>query len=306
MKWLLEGDVSQQFLTHSLLPAGNPALCNSLQPRIETEGYGAKLLSCQNESGHWGLWFYQPKWTCTHYTLAEMKDIGMPPGTRACREMVFRAFNECMLENGGINFAKTMIQSDVAVDGMILNYASYFCPEESRLARLAGYILSQAKPDGGYSWDTQGSKSDPHTTVCVLEGFHEFRKAGFTEYRDEIRNSENRAVEYLLSNGLFMNDDKHDKRFLKLTYPYRYRYDVLRALEYFATGEVPYDKRMQPALDWLETKRQPSGVYVLENIHKGNVHCLPEEKQKPSRFITVKALFIQQYFSKAAVKTVSF
>ena len=211
VKWLLEGDVSQQFLTHSLLPAGNPALCNSLQPRIETEGYGAKLLSCQNESGHWGLWFYQPKWTCTHYTLAEMKDIGMPPGTRACREMVFRAFNECMLENGGINFAKTMIQSDVAVDGMILNYASYFCPEESRLARLAGYILSQAKPDGGYSW-TRGLKVTLTRPFVFWKGFMNSEKPVLLN-TDEIRNSENRAVEYLLSNGLFMNDDNMTNAF---------------------------------------------------------------------------------------------
>lgn len=292
--WLLEGDVSIQYLTHRFLLESSPEIYEPLQARIRTEGYGARFLSCRNENGHWGRWFYQPKWTCTHYTLMDLKDIGMPPRTDAPREMVVRAFDECMLDNGGINFAKTMVQSDVAVDGMILNYATYFCPDEQRIERLAEYILSQAKPDGGYSWDAESAASDPHTTICVLEGFHEYKRSGFTGHLSEVQISEKGAVEYLLSNDLFMSCDK---RFLKLSFPYRYRYDVLRALEYFTNAQVPYDKRMEPAYAWLKNKQKPSGCWHLENIHKGNVHFELEEKQQPSRFITLKALSILDYAS---------
>jgi hypothetical protein len=146
IKWLLEGDVSLQYLTHSLLLKTGPDILKTLQAKIEKEGYGAKFLSCRKKSGHWGLWFYQPKWTCAHYTLTDLKNIGMPPGSKDCREMVLRTFDECMLKNGGLNLAKTKLPSDVAVDGMILNYAAYFCPEEKRIDDLAEYILSQAKP----------------------------------------------------------------------------------------------------------------------------------------------------------------
>ncbi len=293
--WLLEGDISIQYLTHRLLLESNPEHLARLQARIENEGYGARFLSCRNENGHWGHWFYQPKWTCTHYTLTDLKSIGMPPSSEDCREMVLRAFDECMLENGGINFAKTIVQSDVAVDGMILDYASYFCPDEKRIERLAGYILSQVKPDGGYSWNTEKSISDPHTTICVLEGFHEYQKAGFSSHLQEIESSKRKAVAYLLSNGLFMNDDK---RYLKLSLPYRYRYDVLRVLEYFASERIPYDDRMAPAVTWLRDKRKASGRWLLENVHRGNQHFELEEKQGPSRFITLKALSILQYFSE--------
>lgn len=294
IEWLLEGDVSLQYLTHSLLLESPPELLEPLQVRIEKEGYGARLLSCRNQNGHWGYWFYQPKWTCTHYTLAELKNIGMPRDSKDCREMVFRAFDECMIENGGINFAKTKVHVDICVDGMILDYASYFCPDEKRIMRLAEFILSKSKPDGGYSWDMEGLKSDTHTTICVLEGLHSYKKAGFTSFLKDIQMSEKRAVEYLLSNGLFMSDDK---RYLKLSHPYRYRYDVLRTLEYFANEKVPYDKRMEPAFVWLENKRKASGYWHLENIHKGNVHFELEERRKPSRFITLKALYIQKFIS---------
>ncbi len=294
IKWLLESDVSLKYFTHSLLLGSGPNVLQPLQARIETEGYGAKFLSHRNKNGHWGRWFYQPKWTCTHYVLTDLKSIGMPGYSKDCREMVFRAFDECMLENGGINFAKTMVQSDVAVDGMILNYASHFCPDEKRIQRLAEYILSQSKPNGGYSWDKAALKSDPHTTICVLEGFYEYKKAGFTSLLTDIRLSEKRAVEYLLSNSLFMSEDG---RYLKLSYPYRYRYDILRVLEYFAAEKTPYDKRMEPALEWLWYKRKVTGCWHLENIYKGNVHFDLEEKHKPSRFITLKALYIHKYAS---------
>ena len=291
--WLLSGDVAIQYLTHKHLLHSSSEVLASLQARIETEGFGAHFLAARNANGHWGYWFYQPKWTCTHYTLLEMKKIGMPPGTPDCREMVVRAFDECMLESGGINYAKTIVQSDVAVDGMILNYAAYFCPDEKRVENLAGYLLSQAMPDGGYSWDVDSLTSDPHTTICVLEGFHEYKRAGFTRHLEEIRQSETRAIKYLFSNELFMFGDS---RYLKLSYPYRYRYDLLRVLEYFTSEDVPFDPRMAPALSWLHAKQKPSGLWHLENVHKGNVHFNLEKKGEPSRFITLKALSVLEHY----------
>lgn len=293
INWLLDGDVSIQYMTHKLLMNSDMGVLNELQRRIETEGYGARFLSCRNDNGHWGYWFYQPKWTSTHYTLADLKNIGMPGSCIPCREMIMRAFNECMLDNGGINFAKTMVQSDVCIDGMILDYASYFCPDERRIPSLTDFILSASKPDGGYSWDMQSDRSDPHTTIAVLEGFHTYHKAGFTDHRDAVLNSEKRALEYLLSNGLFMSGDK---RYRMLSYPYRYRYDLLRVLEYFADADISYDQRMRPALEWLKNKQKDDNRWCLENIHHGKVHFDMETKRQPSRFITLKAMHILNHY----------
>jgi hypothetical protein len=89
------------------------------------------------------------------------------------------------------------------------------------------------------------------------------------------------------------------KRYLKLSYPYRYRYNILRALEYFASKKVPHDKRMDRALSWLSDKRSPDGRWHLENIHKGNVHFNMEEIRRPSRFITLKALAVNKHLPSA-------
>jgi hypothetical protein len=293
--WLLDSDVSIQYMTHRFLLRSSAEVQQRLQQKIALEGFGARLLSCRSGSGHWGQHYYQPKWTSTHYTLLDLKNLCVPETLAPCREMVGRMFQECLLENGGLNLSKSGLPSDVCVDGMALNYASYFCPEEPLLDRLVSFLLGEQKPDGGFTWDLVSGSGDPHTTICVLEGFAQYR-ASIGRNTDSIVAASSRAIEFLLERGLFSQNA--DSRFQKLTYPYRYRYDLLRVLEFFAAANVPYDARMRPAIEWLEAKRRPGGLWYLEHQHKGNVHFVLEETGKPSRFITLKALVILDYFQQ--------
>lgn len=292
--WLLEGDVSIQYMTHRFLLGSDDATLSQLQSRIASEGFGSEFLSRQNANGHWGLYYYQPKWTSTHYTLLDLKDLFAPRTLKPCRVIVTRMFNECMNGDGGMNLSKYEHPSDICVDGMVLNYAAYFCEDEPRITKLVDHLLSVQKQDGGFTWDINSDNGEPHTTICVLEGLEEFCCSGKVHKIGEIEAAKGKAVEFLLSNRLFF--DNSDKRFLKLSYPYRYRYDLLRVLEYFARSHTPYNIRMQPALDWLKEKRKNDGLWYLENQHKGNVHFSMEEPGNPSRFITFKALNIIKYF----------
>lgn len=98
--WLLEGDPVIVYLTHRDLLGTGESLEN-LQAGIASDGYGAALLGARGENGHWGIHYYQHKWTSTHYTLLDLKELGIAPGTPACREMVERMFRECQLADGG-------------------------------------------------------------------------------------------------------------------------------------------------------------------------------------------------------------
>lgn len=292
IRWLLNGDISIQYMTHYYLMKSDKTILSQLQNRIAEEGFGARFLSCRNENGHWGIFYYQPKWTSTHYTLLDLKNLYVPDTLKQCRDIVKRMFNECMNDDGGINLCKSKHDSDVCVDGMILNYASYFCSDESRITKLVDCILSAQKPTGGFSWYSE--EGDPHSTICVLEGLAEYYKSGLQYKLRDVESSQAKAVEFLLANRLFI--ENADKRFQKFSYPYRYRYDLLRALEYFASQELLFDDRMQSALDWLQRKRKKDGLWYLENQHKGNVHFSMEEVNAPSRFITLKALRILQVY----------
>ncbi|MDD5702860.1 MAG: hypothetical protein PHU23_12520 [Dehalococcoidales bacterium] len=291
--WLLEGDVSIQYLTHRDLLGSNESTLSRLRPKIAAEGFGAGFLSCRNKNGHWGLHYYQPKWTSTHYTLLDLKNLGAPDTLIPCREMVTRMFNECTNEDGSMNLSKSKHPGYACVDGMVLNYASYFCKDEPRLLRLIDHLLSVQKADGGFTLDSSSENCDPHTTICVLEGFGQYRISGSQHRLRDVEISQTKAVEFLLTNRLFIDDA--DKRFRRLSYPYRYRYDLLRALEYFAAQKVPFDTRMGPAIEWLQGKRQRDGLWHLENQHNGNLHFSMEEVRAPSRFISLKALCILRY-----------
>ncbi len=294
--WLLDGDISIQYMTHLYLLGSGQDVLQPLQGRISSEGFGSRFLSCRNESGHWGRHYYQPKWTSTHYTLLDLYELYIAQDCPACRGMVLRAFDECMDEDGSVNFAKTKLPPDICINGMVLCYAAYFCADEPRLTRLVDFLLSVRLPDGGYTWDWESQAGDAHTTICVLEGFAEYLKASMAHRRDEVQSAISEGIEFLFRNGLFMADA--DVRYKKLSYPYRYRYDVLRALDFFAKANILYDDRMAPALQWLKSKRKADGLWYLENMHRGNVHFDMEEVRKPSRFLTLKALNVLRQYER--------
>ena len=239
--WLLDGDISVKYLTHRDLFGVDEARMTETRKRIGIEGYGARYLSCRNENGHWGKSFYQPKWTCTHYTLLDLMELGMPRDNMHCREAVVRAHRECSRPDGSINFARTDLPSDVCINGMVLRYSSYFGMCEKVLKGLIDYLLGVRLPDGGFGWNylRDPENSDPHTTIAVLEGFLGYRKAGHSYRLCDIEKAETSAVRFLLKNNLFMteNTETFDKRYLKLSHPYRWRYDCLRALEYFSRAK---------------------------------------------------------------------
>jgi len=295
LQWLLEGDVSLQFQTHKTLLHSSREILDQLQASIPKEGFGARFLVQQHDNGHWGAYYYQPKWTSTHYTLIDLKNLGAPKSLVPCRKIIKRMFDECLTAYGGLNLSKSDIPSDICVDGMILDYSAYFCSDEPRISHLIDHLLGVQKTDGGFTWDIRVDKSDPHTTICILEGLAQCGEANIAYRSDEIKAARNKALEFFLSNGLFINSP--DERFRKLAFPYRYRYDLLRILEYFANNEIPFDERMKPAFDWLLHKQKPDGLWNLELIHPGNVHFQMEELKGPSRFITQKALNILRWFS---------
>lgn len=75
-----------------------------------------------------------------------------------------------------------------------------------------------------------------------------------------------------------------------LSYPSRWKYDILRALDYFRDAAVPYDPRMQDALDVLLSKRRKDGRWPVQAKHPGQTHFDMEQTGQPSRWNTLRAL----------------
>lgn len=299
LNWLLEGDVAIQYqVQRDLLNSEQPAL----QQRIATEGWGARFLEARQPNGHWGRGFYQTKWISSHYSLLDLRYLCLPPNHPLPKETIEIILREQKADDGGINPARSIKHSDVCINGMGLNYGCYFGVPQEPLHSIVDFLIAEHMPDGGFNCRSNRSgavHSSLHTTISVLEGIWEYKTRGYTYRLAKLEEMAAAAREFILQHQLFLSDrtgEIIDKRFLMLSFPSRWRYDILRALDYFRAADIPFDSRMQPALDVLLHKRRKDNTWPLQAKHAGQTHFDMEKAGRPSRWNTLRALRVLNHF----------
>jgi hypothetical protein len=185
---------------------------------------------------------------------------------------------------------------------MFLNYASYFESEEEKLRSIVDSILNEIMPDGGFNCRTtrSGAKhSSLHSTISVLEGLYEFSKSDYSYRKNDIQKAKRRAEEFVLIHRLFLSDRTGEiinKNFLKFPYPCRWKYDILRALDYFQYSGSKWDERMNPAIQVLLKKRNKDATWNVQAKHLGQEHFEMEKVGKASKWNTLRAMRILKHF----------
>lgn len=299
LPWLMKGDATIQFqVKKDLLDKTD----TKLQNRIEKEGWGLAYLEKQRPDGHWGMKFYQPKWTSSHYTLLDLRNLWIRPDHPAIRKSIQMIALAEKGKDGGINPSGSIGNSDVCINGMFMNYASYFQIDETLLHSVVDFILSQRMCDGGFNCrlNRSGARhSSMHTTICTLEGIAEYQINGYQYRLNELLEAQNTAREFLLIHHLFRSDQTGEvihPNFLRMPYPYRWRYDFLRALDYFRHSDSPWDDRLTEGIELLIKKRTMDGHWKINAPYPGQVHIEMEKPGKPSRWNTLRALRVMKYF----------
>ena len=297
--WLLAGDVSIQFQVQRDLLGNNR---EDLRERISIEGWGSAFLSHRKNNGHWGIKFYQPKWTSTHYTILDLRNLYISPGDELIKESVDKIVRHEKGPDGGINPSNTIKNSDVCLNGMFLNYASYFKTDQKSLETVVDFILSQIMTDGGFNcrFNRSGARhSSLHSTLSVLEGVTEYELNEYKYRLEELKQAVLAAREFILAHQLYLSDRTGKiihKDFLRLSYPRRWRYDILSALDYFRYANLRWDDRMKPAINVLLEKRNKDGTWNLQAKIPGQTHFDMENAGKPSRWNTLRALRVLKHF----------
>lgn len=305
ISWLLQGDVSIQYQVYrDLLDDEKPALRN----KIEKEGWGLKFLSYRKADGHWGKAFYQPKWISTHYTLLDLKNLCISPDQKAIHSTLKIIFQDEKGPDGGLLPVGIKRQSDVCVNGMVLNYASYFNVDQVDLKSVVDFLLSQHMPDGGFNCFSNRKEaihSSLHTTLSVLEGIEEYLRNNYNYRLKELKKVKTKAQEFILIHKLFRSDKTGEiinPNFLKLRYPGRWYYDILKALDYFQLADTKYDSRMCEAIEYIFKKRNPDGTWTLASPYPGLRHFEMEKAGQPSRWNTLRALRTLKHFKINSLK----
>jgi hypothetical protein len=205
-------------------------------------------------------------------------------------------------DDGGINPARSISQSDACINGMFLNYACYFAAPERDLRSVVDFLIAQQMPDGGYNCrkNRSGARhSSLHSTISVLEGVTSYVRHNYTYRAEELGRIAAEAEHFALEHRLYKSD--HTGKiihpgFLRFPYPTRWYYNILRGLDYFRAAGRPLDPRMHDALTEVVTKQRPDGRFSVNAAPPGAVHMVMEPAGKPSRWITLVALRVLNAF----------
>lgn len=301
IKWLMDGDVSIQYQTkRDLLGIED----SSLKDRIHLEGFGKKLLQKQQPDGHFGGGYYHYKWINTHYSLLELRRLNVN-SLPSIMNVINDILDNMKTDDGGISpNPKNWTFSDVCINGMDLFMMCYFGADQEKLKSIVDFIISQQLPDGGFNCNFNYKKygarhSSLHSTISMIEGFNSYINYGYGYKIDEIKRMRNDAIEFILMHRLFKSDKTGEiinKNFLMFSYPPRWKYDIIRALDAFRDAGINYDKRMDDAFEVIFKKRRKDGTWPLQNKHAGKVHFDMESVGKPSRWNTLRILRILKHF----------
>lgn len=300
LQWLLDGDISIQYQVYrDLLDEDKP----ELRREIHKKGWAGNFISKQNDDGHWGRGYYNPKWISTHYTLLDLRNLWVDPGVPSIRKIITKILKEEKGRDGGINPSGTINNSDVCINGMALNFCSYFSADQDSLNSVIDFILSQKMPDGGYNCqlNRKGAvHSSLHSTISVLEGMREYIRNNYTYRIEDIMNAEREGQEFILSHRLYRSDKTGriiKESFLRFPYPYRWYYDILRALDYFRIAGSEFDIRMNDAIETVRDKKDENYKWKLNAKYPGKEHLSMEKPGNTSRWNTLRAWRVLKWFN---------
>ena len=301
LNFLLQGDPAIQYQTRKYLLGESEEKLRFIRHQIALEGYGKRFLEKQHPDLSFGGGFYYPKWISTHYTLMDLRYLEIDQDIDALVRCVRDIAMNLKYKDGGIRLAPHGRTSDICVDGMFLNYASYFKLEEDLLNSVIDHLISAQLPDGGFNCQYLTHKvthSSMHSTLSVLEGIGEYLKQGYRYREKELFRIEKEGREFLLIHHLYKSDKTGEiisPSFLNLVYPPRWHYDILKALYYFTDANVPYDERMKDALEVILSKQKKDGTFPRGTAIAGEQHFIMENERK-SRWNTLRAWRVLDHY----------
>jgi len=322
--------------TEWLLEKNNPSvryftLCDILEkPEDDSEVQDAKqgimetgvvpeVLKKQNHEGYWEKpdCFYTAKYKGTAWQLLILAELGADGADervqKACEFILTHSLDP---ESGGFAHSSSVKKgggrhSEVIpclTGNMVFSLIRLGYLEDPRLKEGINWITTYQRFDDGEAETPKGWPYDRLKAGCLgkhtchmgavkpLKALAEIPENKRTK---EIKQTIEHGAEYFLLHHIFKSS--HDLSrvpkpgWLKFGFPLMYQTDTLEILGILT--KLGYkDQRMQDAIDIVVSKQDSHGRWMLENTFNGRYHINIEQKGKPSKWITLKALTAIKWF----------
>ncbi|UOE44098.1 hypothetical protein [Agromyces larvae] len=305
--WLLDADPAIRWqVARDLLDAPDDEVAAE-RARAATEGWGAELLARQADDGYWGGHEYGEEGArnSVMWTLQILRNFGIDPADprvagaidRVRDGVTWREFDDRPYFSG---------EEEACVNGGVLANAAYFGQLGAGSSEIVRRLFDEQRADGGWNCEPDSDRSSIDTTMCVLEGLLAYERAieagddgADPALLDTVRDARRRGEEYLLARQLYRRRSTGEvvkQRYLELSFPTYWWYDVLRALDYFRATGASADPRLADPLDLLRSQRLDDGRWPAGRPKRGHdAYEIDVPEGEPSPWNTLRALRVLRW-----------
>lgn len=316
LDWISDADPSLHWQVLRDLQGKPESEWAPVRARIETEGWGARLLAAQDADGFWAGDAFSPPsipwstwgevgqpWIATSHVLTELRLLGLDASSASAKRTV-DLLRSKMWDEFGTKFWEGEVEE--CINGRLLADGVALGVPVAELEPLATKLVEGAQEEGGWNCERErGSKrSSFDSTICVLEGLLAYERAGGSV--PGMKEARKAGEEYLLKRGLFRRASTGEcpvPAYLELTDEPRWRYDVLRGLEYFreaATYDRKHpDSRLKEAVEHVKKLRTEDGKWKVQRRFKGAATFHVGEVGDASPIITTRAMRVLKWWDEA-------
>lgn len=288
LEYLLHSDpaVSRQTQIHLL----------GLESPYTTEGWIGEFLShFDADAKTWGNGIYGPKWVSTFYTMRDLQSLEIDP-----QHPIYQQGLKTLLDH--MWNPEEFVEDDVCVVAMFVSLLTYGRYPAAAVDEMIHYLLKWQLPDGGWNCSAvygPTRKSSIHTTLSVLEAYADYEKYGYRSLLPAISEQVPAGQLYLLRRKLMHRESTNEiilPYIVQFHFPARWKYDVLRALVYFAAIGHPHDPAMDEGLALLKKKFE-KGYLTKGPDHSGRLHFKMETK-RVGAMNTLRGLMVLKHYDR--------
>ena len=318
LEWLLEPDqpsVQAKALVELAGHRRDSVEVKEARARISKSGWAASILAQQDARGRWE-WearksLYVPKYICTVWNLIMLADLGLDrsnPGVRKASELFLEDYAR---PDGGFDTPSSeWRRSELCLTGHLARTLTLSGDaDDPRVRASFDWLVRNQMKDGG--WHCFYEKAFGRGTLDCWEGLSAFAVLPRSRWTRSIKRSVERGAEFYLSRNLFRQGRRYLPWF-RYHYPVHYYYDVLVGLDVLTSLGYGSDRRLDPALEIMMSKRKKDDRWVLDAVHPdlgagagyrlSNKRVTPfalETKGGPSKWITLTCMSVLKRVDEA-------
>lgn len=315
LDWLVETDPALRWQVERDLLDASESTWQGTRERVGEEGFGLHMREAQDpETGMWAGGAYFPAhtdlnaadddepqpWTATTWSLTALREWGVDSeqlGDTAARleEHAHWEYEDLPYWGGEVC---------VCINALTLRNGLWLGRD---MTDLAHWFVDHAADEGGWNcnWADGAKRASATSTLNGLVGILSYeRQSGGS---DALRSARAMAEEYLLQRRLSWRVSDGAKMMSEadqFTYPHRWYYSVLRALDYFRQSHEHeggvVDSRLDDAVQLVRDKRRTDGTWARDWDPGGAVWFeVDAPPGEPSPWITFEALRVLRWWEGA-------